>query len=255
MANYLDHVVTNQANGEKIVYIKPGVVSHTTAGLMSPSDKIKLDGITDGANKYVLPVASSAELGGLKISYTNSGANVALQLNDENRGYVRLTKAAIQAALGYLPENPAESGDEFTLTVATSTELGGIKIGYSDSGAKIAVKLNGSNKAYTELTAAAIEAALGYTPANEDNDYTLPIAGETELGGLRIKYTDSGATIGLKLDRNARGYVELTEDAIIDALGYTPQDADTVVECTLDAVKVLNKEYDDSIITDIVKNM
>jgi hypothetical protein len=50
-------------------------VAKTTAdGLMSSTDKTKLDGIAEGANKYVLPSATSTALGGVKngSSVTNS---------------------------------------------------------------------------------------------------------------------------------------------------------------------------------------
>ena len=42
------------------------IVTQSEAGLMSSADKIKLDGIATGANKYVLPTASSTTLGGVK---------------------------------------------------------------------------------------------------------------------------------------------------------------------------------------------
>lgn len=48
----------------------------SAAGLMSASDKSKLDGIASGANKYTLPTASSSTLGGVKTTSTvtsNSG--------------------------------------------------------------------------------------------------------------------------------------------------------------------------------------
>lgn len=44
-------------------------VSQSAAGLMSKDDKIKLDGISAGANAYVLPIASST-LGGVKTTST-----------------------------------------------------------------------------------------------------------------------------------------------------------------------------------------
>ena len=42
------------------------VATQSANGLMSASDKKKLDGIQSGANKYALPVASTATLGGVK---------------------------------------------------------------------------------------------------------------------------------------------------------------------------------------------
>lgn len=41
--------------------------TETKAGLMEPTDKIKLDGIDEGANNYTLPIASAAGLGGIKL--------------------------------------------------------------------------------------------------------------------------------------------------------------------------------------------
>lgn len=46
----------------------------SAAGLMSASDKTKLDSVADGANKYTLPAATSSSLGGVKVG---SNINVA----------------------------------------------------------------------------------------------------------------------------------------------------------------------------------
>lgn len=53
---------------------KPSNASQSVAGLMSPADKQKLDGITAGANNYSLPTASSTTLGGVKVG---SGLNIS----------------------------------------------------------------------------------------------------------------------------------------------------------------------------------
>lgn len=45
------------------------------AGLMSSKDKIKLDGIQSGANKYTLPVTSENTLGGIKTGYIQKEAH------------------------------------------------------------------------------------------------------------------------------------------------------------------------------------
>ena len=49
-----------------------GNASSSTAGLMSSSDKSKLDGIASGANAYVLPAASSSALGGVKVEISTT---------------------------------------------------------------------------------------------------------------------------------------------------------------------------------------
>ena len=57
-------------------------------GLMSAADKVKLDGIVAGANKYTLPAASADTLGGVRIGYTESGKNYPVRLDGNNKMYV-----------------------------------------------------------------------------------------------------------------------------------------------------------------------
>lgn len=75
-----------------------GIATNLEAGLMSASDKEKLNGLSN----YSLPVATSSTLGGIKIGYSASGANVPVQLSSE-KAYVALTKSAVTSALGYTP--------------------------------------------------------------------------------------------------------------------------------------------------------
>ena len=51
---------------------------------------------------------------------------------------------------------------------ATSSQIGAIRVGYSDSESSIAVKTTPSNDAYVNITKTAIEKALDYTPANSE---------------------------------------------------------------------------------------
>lgn len=69
--------------------------SSSAAGLMSASDKAKLDGIATGANNYTytLPAATGTTLGGVKV-----GSNISV-----SSGTISLTKANVTAALGYTP--------------------------------------------------------------------------------------------------------------------------------------------------------
>ena len=48
------------------------VVTTSANGLMSSTDKTKLDGIDTGANKYTLPAAAQTVLGGVKIYKSGS---------------------------------------------------------------------------------------------------------------------------------------------------------------------------------------
>lgn len=68
----------------------------------------KLNGIEAGANKYVLPVATSSVLGGMKLGYTSSGKNYKVQADASGNAFVNvpwtdtvytLTKAKVEAVL------------------------------------------------------------------------------------------------------------------------------------------------------------
>lgn len=68
-----------------------GNATQLAAGLMSAADKEKLDGIEQGANKYTLPVASSSELGGVKVGYTKNGDNYPIQLSSSGQMFVTVS--------------------------------------------------------------------------------------------------------------------------------------------------------------------
>lgn len=64
--------------------------SHSSAGVMTSNDKDKLDGIAVGANKYTLPTATTAALGGIKTNYTNNGKNYKVDVDSNGNAYVNV---------------------------------------------------------------------------------------------------------------------------------------------------------------------
>ena len=64
--------------------------STAAAGLMSAADKIKLNGIAEGANKYTLPKATDTALGGIMIGGKVSGKNYPIQLDASGSAYVNV---------------------------------------------------------------------------------------------------------------------------------------------------------------------
>lgn len=59
-------------------------------GLMSATDKAKLDGIAANANNYTLPTATTAALGGIKTNYTNNGKNYKVDVDSNGNAYVNV---------------------------------------------------------------------------------------------------------------------------------------------------------------------
>lgn len=64
--------------------------SHSSAGVMTANDKAKLDGIAANANKYTLPTATNAALGGIKTNYTNNGKNYKVDVDSNGNAYVNV---------------------------------------------------------------------------------------------------------------------------------------------------------------------
>ena len=85
----------------------------------------------------------------------------------------------------------------YSLPVATSSVRGGIKIGYSASGANIPLQLS-SEKAYVALTKTAVTTALGYTPPTSDTNTTYGLS--TSGGGNIITLVAGGTTNSITVD-------------------------------------------------------
>lgn len=92
------------------------LVTTTTKGLMSPTDKAKLDAIEAGANNYTLPKATTTTLGGIIV-----GANLSAAY--QSNGTIDVTSAVVEAALGY---KPLESISVFTGATTSADGTTGI---------------------------------------------------------------------------------------------------------------------------------
>ena len=154
-----------------------GVATQEISGLMSNTDKTKLDGIEAGANNYTLPAATSTVRGGVTV-----GSNIT-----NNSGAISLTKANVTSALGYTPPTQDTTYSEATTTAAglmsssDKTKLNGIEAGannYTLPAATSSVRGGvtvGSNITNTDgaisLTKANVTSALGYTPPTQDTTY------------------------------------------------------------------------------------
>lgn len=64
--------------------------SKLRAGVMTASDKSKLDGIANNANNYSLPTASSTIKGGITLGYSQNGKNYPVALDSTGKAYVNV---------------------------------------------------------------------------------------------------------------------------------------------------------------------
>lgn len=89
------------------------VATDAVNGFMSAADKAKLDGIEEGANAYVLPKATAADLGGVTV-----GSNITVA-----DGAISLVKANVTNALGYVPMTSEEINSAIASAVAAAPHL------------------------------------------------------------------------------------------------------------------------------------
>lgn len=109
--------------------------SHSSAGVMTANDKAKLDGIAANANKYTLPTATNAALGGIKTNYTNNGKNYKVDVDANGNAYVNVpwtdTKTDISKCINLT--NETQSFDSNKLLHLNKSNILAIKIFDSDA--------------------------------------------------------------------------------------------------------------------------
>lgn len=118
--------------------------------------------------------------------------------NDSDTSVIGLAPSA-----GYLYWNGTEyvwkTPAEFKLKPASSTALGGIKIGFTQTGKKYPVQLgtgSDADKAFVEVPWI-------------DTKYTLPVAKDGVLGGIRTNYNTTGKNYAVKTDTDGKAYVNV----------------------------------------------
>jgi len=161
----------------------------TTAGLMSSSDKNKLDGVESGANNYTLPTATSTTKGGIKI-----GNN--LSMNGETLNAVDTT---------YTNGNGISlSGTTFSAAFPTSgtpADLGTASNGSSNNVAR-------ADHVHKKPTYTKSDVGLG----NVTNDAQIPKSIGTSTGDL-IYFTDDATPSKLSIG---------TDNQVLKAINGVP---------------------------------
>lgn len=121
--------------------------SHASAGVMTSNDKDKLDGIAVGANKYVLPTATTAALGGIKTNYTNNGKNYKVDVDTNGNAYVNVpwtdTKTDISKCVTLT--NEVQTFDDSKILNLNDNKTFYIHVSRSDGTSEFAFNKNGFN--------------------------------------------------------------------------------------------------------------
>ena len=140
------------------------VATTSANGLMSSSDKSKLDGIQAGADavSFSRSLSSGTKIGTININGTNTDI--------------------------YAPT----AGEPVKYGVATSTTLGLVRIGYPESGKNYPVELNSSNQMYVNVpwTDNNTTYSAGAGLSLSGTAFSLVKATPTTLGGVKVSSTE-----------------------------------------------------------------
>lgn len=204
---------TSAANARsEIGAASTSAATQSANGLMSATDKTKLDGIAANANNYSLPTATSYVLGGVK-----TGSNIT-----NSSGTISITGANVKAALGtgsgttkYLREDgnwvapPITTYNDFVKSGATAahglvpappTTEGSTKYLREDGTWSVPpnTTYNNATQSVAGLMSSGDKQKLDGI-ANNANNYTLPAATGSTLGGVKIgsNISNSSGTISV----------------------------------------------------------
>ena len=152
------YAIETDSNGRAFVNVPwtnttYGNATTSTAGLMSAADKSKLNGIEAGATANEGTVTSVAMTVPTGLAVSGSPITSAGTLALTFAGGYSIPETADQAnwntAYGW--GNHASAGYLKSIPQASSTVLGGIKIGYAASGKNYAVQLDSAGKAFVNV--------------------------------------------------------------------------------------------------------
>lgn len=99
------------------------VATNSANGVMSNTDKVKLDGIEARANNYFLPLATAATRGGIKVGYVANGRNYPVQMDGE-KAYVNVPWTDTNTTYGL-----ATSTNNGLMSSADKAKIDGISSG------------------------------------------------------------------------------------------------------------------------------
>lgn len=192
------------------------VATTSANGLMSSTDKSKLDGIATGANNYSLPTATSSVLGGVK-----TGSNIT-----NSSGTISLTKANVTSALGYTPPTTNTTYSTGTASTSGLTKLY-TGTGTNTDGTMTQSAINSALSGKLSTTGTAAKA----TADASGNTITSTYATKTELNtkqatlvsGTNIKTVNSISLLGS--GNITTGNVSSSEATTIKVLTQTEYDA------------------------------
>lgn len=222
--------LTNANGSKSSVYVPiaetPGVSSsgHLISGqngFMSVSDKVKLDGIAESANNYVLKKATASDLGGIKIGFNadNTSKNYPVSLHGDGKAYVHVPWVDTQVDTSNCVKTDESSTINADVTVngkISSTDAnivinsGKLELHEGSNGINF---IGGDDSSYISASGGksneyfATDGSIQTIP----NSY-LPLSGGTVTGGITVDGAiNTKSNITTDGTVTAKGFVSKTE--------------------------------------------
>lgn len=179
-----------------------------------------------------IPAATSSTYGGIQIGYTTSGKNYAVQLSN-GKAYVNVpwTDTNLTYSAG---TNISISGTTinctYTLPTASSSVLGGVKVGSNITLSSGTISLSKSN----------VTSALGYTPANTSDIPEIPIA-LPNPHALTINGTSYTGSSAVSISTSKPLSVRMLTSSTVDA-GYSYSCSTSEAISTLNGFSLTNPD-------------
>lgn len=194
-------------NGIKTSEFIP-VADSSKTGVMSNTDKVKLDGIEARANNYSLPLATNAMRGGIQVGYAANGKNYPVQLSGE-KAYVNvpwtdtnttyglatstndgLMKASDKAKIDRFDISGISGSDRIDIGNLITAEFNDVEITSSNNSILVSLAtVNGSSRLNFSLPAATSEKAG-----------LMVAADKTKLNGIASGATADSAITTTEID-------------------------------------------------------
>lgn len=187
-----------------------------------------------------IPAATSNAYGGIQIGYTTSGKNYAVQLSN-GKAYVNVpwtdTNTTYSAGTNIsISGTTINCTYSYTLPRASSSVLGGVKVGSNITVSSGTISLSKSN----------VTSALGYTPANTSdipeipialpNPYTLTINGTSYTGSSAVSINTarilSTSTLSSSTVYAGYSYNNTSSRTISSLSGFSSSNPDSVIIST-----------------------
>lgn len=222
--------LTNANGSKSSVYVPiaeiPGVSSSGQLisgqnGFMSVSDKIKLNGIAESANNYVLKKATASDLGGIKIGFTanSSSKNYPVTLDSNDKAYVHVPWTDTQTDISNCVKTDESSTINADVTVngkISSTDAnivinsGKLELHEGSYGINF---ISGKDSSYISKTNGKSNEYFATDGSIQtiQNSY-LPLSGGTVTGGITVDGAiNTKSNITTDGTVTAKGFVSKTE--------------------------------------------